>query len=354
MRGAKYIASPEDGKEILRILESSAAQGGIELIYTRRDDAYASYMQEPGQAHVFISKDGNRTVGTCAELIRDVYIGGQRRRAAYVCGLKKDANYDGLVGFGPGFIKALQQDDVDFYYCSVVADNTEAQTMFGKGNRALSMQPIAAYKTYIFSPRVRITAPKHGLVFRQATQADLPSLLEFLNAEGRKKDLFPVIDSLDPFYGLTVEHFYLLLDKNRIVAAGALWDQTGYKQYIVKKYHGLMKLARIANPLLSALGYIRLPQQEQPLKLTMLSFFLSKNDNAEWYRIFLARIRREIAKSHEIFVLGLPKNHFAASMLDRLPNISFETRLYGITFPWSKQAYQTVDAETIDPECGLL
>ena len=42
MRGAKYFASPEDGKEILRILESSAAQGGIELVYTRRDDAYAN------------------------------------------------------------------------------------------------------------------------------------------------------------------------------------------------------------------------------------------------------------------------------------------------------------------------
>ena len=354
MRGAKYIASPEDGKDILRILESSAAQGGIELVYTRRDDAYASYMKESGQAHVFISKDGNRTVGTCAELVRRVYIGGQIRKAAYICGLKKDANYDGLVGFGPGFIKALQHDDVDFYYCSVVADNTEAQKMFSKNSRALSMRPFAEYKTYIFSPKVRIKAPKHGLSFRQATEADLPSLLEFLNAEGRKKDLFPVIGSLDQFYGLMVENFYLLLEGNQIVATGALWDQTGYKQYIVKKYHGLMSLARIANPLLSALGYIRLPKEEHPLDLAMLSFFLSKDDNEELYRIFLKEIRREIARSHEIFVLGLPKNHFAAPMLDKLPNISFETKLYEVTFPWSVQAYQEVDPGGMLPECGLL
>ena len=354
MRGAKYIASPEDGKEILRILESSAAQGGIELVYTRRDDAYASYMKEPGHAHVFVSKDGDRTVGTCAELVRQVYIGGQKRKAAYICGLKKDAGYDGLVGFGPGFIKALQHDDVAFYYCSVVVDNTEAQKMFSKNSRALSMRPFAEYKTFIFSPRVRIKAPKHGLSFRQATEADLPSLLEFLNAEGRKKDLFPVIDSLDQFYGLMVENFYLLLEGNQIVATGALWDQTGYKQYIVKKYHGLMSLARIANPLLSALGYIRLPKEEQPLDLAMLSFFLSKDDNEKLYRIFLKEIRREIARSHEIFVLGLPKKHFAAPMLDKLPNISFETKLYEVTFPWSVQAYQEVDPGGMLPECGLL
>lgn len=354
MRGAKYIASPEDGKEILRILESSAAQGGIELVYTRRDDAYASYMKEPGHAHVFVSKDGDRTVGTCAELIRDVYIGGERCKAAYVCGLKKDAQYDGLVGFGPGFIKALQHDDIDFYYCSVVADNTEAHTMFGKGNRALSMQPIAEYKTYIFSPKVRIKAPKHGMTFRQARSEDLPALLEFLNTQGKKKDLFPVLDSLESFHNLPYYNFYLLLDGSGIVACGALWNQVSYKQYIVKKYRGIMKLARIANPLLSSLGYIRLPKENEPLDIAMLSFFLSKDENELSYRIFLKEVRKEIAKSYAIFVLGLPRKHFAAPMLDKLPNISFETKLYEITFPWSKQSYKSVDPRTLFPECALL
>ena len=88
--------------------------------------------------------------------------------------------------------------------------------------------------------------------------------------------------------------------------------------------------------------------------MAMLSFFLSKDDNEELYRIFLKEIRREIARSHEIFVLGLPKNHFAAPMLDKLPNISFETKLYEVTFPWSVQAYQEVDPGGMLPECGLL
>lgn len=217
MRGSKYLATAEDGKEILRILESSAAKGGIELLYTRRDDAYQSYMKEPGQAHVFVSRDADRTVGTCAELVRKVYIGGQVRKAAYICGLKKDAQYKGLVGFGPGFIKALQHDDVDYYYCSVVADNTDAQNMFKKGGRVLSMKPVADFKTYILSPKVRVKAPKHQLSFRRATEQDLPGLLEFLNTQGKKKDLFPVMESLDEFYNLSCEHFYLLLDGESIV-----------------------------------------------------------------------------------------------------------------------------------------
>ena len=56
MNESKYAASASDGKEILRILESSAAKGNIELIYTRRPDAYESYRKESGEARVFISR----------------------------------------------------------------------------------------------------------------------------------------------------------------------------------------------------------------------------------------------------------------------------------------------------------
>ena len=52
MSDSKYTASPTDGAEILRILESAPAKGNIELLYTRRPDAYESYMKESGEAGV--------------------------------------------------------------------------------------------------------------------------------------------------------------------------------------------------------------------------------------------------------------------------------------------------------------
>lgn len=354
MKNANYFAAPEDGKEILRILESSAAKGSIELLYTRRDDAYASYKKEAGEACVFVSKDATQVVGTCAELIRAVYIGGEPRKAAYVCGLKKDAAYSGRLGFGPGFIRALQRDDIDYYYCSVLSDNTDAMKMFQKGNRILSMKPFAKYTTYILCPKVRIKAPKHSLTFRQAGKQDLPALMDFLNTQGKRWDLFPVIDTLEPFYDLAHHDFYLLMDGDCIVAVGALWRQTAYKQYIVKKYRGLMKFARAANPLLSALGYIQLPRENVPLDFAMLSFFISKDDNETYYRIFLREIRKEVAKSFRMFAMGLPKNHFATPIISKLPSIHFETTLYEITFPRSGQSYCPADPKSIFPECGLL
>lgn len=354
MNTSGYAASPAEGKEILRILESSAAKGSIELIYTRRPDAYESYIKDCKDARVFVSRHGDRVIGTCAELIREVYIDGEVCRCGYLCGLKKDAKHTGGVGFGPGFIKDLPQEGVEFYYCSVVAENGEVRRMFEKSSRLLSMKPLTGYKTYIVNPKVKIKAPCHSFTFRRAQRGDGAGLLAFLNGEGKKKDLFPVFRDLHGFHGLDVTDFYLLLEGESIVATAALWNQTDYKQYVVKRYGGLMKLARVCNPLLSALGYIKLPQEDQPLDFPMLSFFLCKDDREDLYRIFLKAVTEEIAKDYGLFVIGLPDGHFAKPLLDALPSISFKTELYGVEFPRSGQRYKTPDPKKLFPECGLL
>ena len=349
-----YQSYPEDGQEILRILESSAAKGSIELIYTRRPDAYQSYMKEPGEARVFVTRDGDRLVGTAAELIRSVYMDGETKKAAYLCGLKKDADYDGSVGFGPDLLRAMQRDDIDFYYCSVVKENQRVKRMFEKRRRILAMEPLCGYTTFIVSPRVRVKAPKHTFTLRQATSADWPRLTAFYGAEGRKKDLFPVLDTANLWEGLSAERFYMLMDGEEIIAAAALWNQTSYKQYIVKRYGGLMKWARMLNPLLTALGYIRLPKEDQPLDFPTLSFFLTKHDDEALYRTFLREILPIIRKDYGMFVIGLPEHHAALKIFQKLPHISFDTRLYAVTFPWSKQSYSSATADKIFPECALL
>ena len=347
-------ASSSEGKEILRILESSAAKGNIELIYTRRPDAYESYMKEPTEARVFVSKVNDRAVGTCAELIRRVYIGGEACNCAYICGLKKDAEYKGNIGFGVRFIHGLYREDIDYYFCSVVAENSEAQQMFEKGKRLISVKPMTEFRTYIINPKVKVKSPKHDLNFCRAKEKDKDELIEFLNNEGRRKDLFPVIESFEDFYGLSCESFYMLKKDGRIVAAAALWNQTEYKQYLVKRYGGIMKLARVFNPLLSFLGYIKLPRENEALNFPMLSFFLCEDDREDYYRIFLNEIKKEISKEYGIFVIGLPRSHVAAPIFDSLPSIKFDTKLNEISFPWSSKKCKSANRNNLFPECGLL
>lgn len=352
MSAHDLLATPEEGAEILRILESSPAEGGIELLYTRRPDAYLSYEREFGESRVFVSRSQGKVVGTCAELIRSVYIGGKPAKAAYLCGLKKDASDERTVGFDARLIRSLVREDIDCYFCSVVSDNKRAQAMFGKPSRLLEMHELVTFTTHILSSRIRLRREAGDHTFRRATAADAPGLLEFLRKEGSKKNLFPVIDSFDAFYGLKIEDFYLLESGGAIVCAAALWNQTAYKQYIVKQYRGLMRGARLLNPLLSWLGYMKLPRVGQSLDFPMLAFFLCADDNLSCYKAFLYHIRRVIAEKYDIFVIGVPKNHFAAGLYDRLPSVHFDTKLYAIRFLQGE--VKAIDPEKLYPECGLL
>lgn len=351
------IATPEDGPEILRILEASAAEGGIELLYTRRPDAYASYEKEPGEARVFVSTDGDRTVGVAAELIREVYLGGQAVKAAYICGLKKDPAYEGTA-FGLRFIHALRQEGTSLYYCSVLSDNTAAQGMFERGRRALKVSPICAYTTHILNPaarKVRRKLTRGGdPALRPATQADRPALTAFLAEEGSRHDLFPVMGDLSGFHGLSAEDFLLYEEAGEIRGAVALWDQTDYRQYVVKRYRGIMRAARRLNPLLEAAGYIRLPREEEPLCFPMLSFLLARGDEDSVYRALLAGAVTAAAARYGMCVIGLPKSHPAAPLLGSLPAIRFDTKLYAVTLPPVDESSPIPDPATVFPECGML
>lgn len=354
MKKADYLATPEDGAEILRLLESSPAQGNIEIIYTRRPDAYASYQMEPGESRVFVTRNEGKIIGTQAALIREVYIGGRPAKAAYICGLKKDPEFQGGVGFMGGYRKALIREDIDYYFCSVVSDNDQVHEMFRRKNPWMHMSALQEYTTYILTPHFSYKMRKEGYVFRQAAKADEQDLFSFLNQEGQKKELFPVIKSLDMFYGLEIENFYLLKKSGTIVAAAALWNQTAYKQYVVKKYRGIMRWARFLNPILSLLGYMKLPKENERLDFPMLSFFLCKDDNMEYYKIFLDGINQEIKKRYDIYVIGMPKKYFANQVFRKLKSIHFDTTLYTITFRTKLGETIEVEADNIYPECGLL
>ncbi|MBP5292876.1 MAG: hypothetical protein J6023_01965 [Clostridia bacterium] len=354
MSGSGYRAHPSDGKEILRVLESSAAAGRVEVVYSRRPDAYESYMKESGEAHVFVARDGNAITGTCAELVREVYIGGEVCRAAYLCGLKKDAEYRGRIGFGPEFVRELRKDDIDYYYCSVLSENADIRSSFEKCSSLISMRRIADCHTCVVNPKARIRIPSHNFTFRRARGSDTERLLAFLNAEGRKKDMFPVIRNLDAFYGLAVEDFYMLLDGETILAAAALWDQTAYKQYIVKRYGGWMKLARLCNPLFAAMRYCRLPKENEPIAFPVLSFCVCRGDESNLFTILLHEMMQITAKRYGMLVFSLTEDHFAWPVMNGIRCIRLESTLYELNFPWSKQKNRSLDPKHLSLECGWL
>ena len=349
-----YAARKEDGREISRLLESPVDAGLIQAIYTRRPDAYESYMKEFGESRVFVFRKEDRIIGTCAEIIRDVYVGGEVKRSAYICGLKKDSAYPGTLPAGPGFFRELKRPDIDFFYCAVVSNNREATEKFEKKRGFMSVNYITEYTTYIINPKVRTREIKNNYTFRQACGKDTAAVLDFLRTEGRKKDLFPVIKSLDDFHKLQIEDFYILEDDHEIIACGAVWNVSSYKQLTIKKFKGIMKLARLFNPVLSLLSFPTFKKENEPYDYPVLSLFVSKDDNEEYYRILFHRIKNEIRKTCRLFAVGLTGNHPVASVLRKLPGVTGSSVIYEVRFSGQKGESLSFDTDHIATEFALL
>ena len=349
-----YEAGKADGAGISRLLESPVDAGLIQAIYTRRPDAYESYMKESGESRVFVFRRKDRVVATCAELIRDVYLHGEVKRSAYFCGLKRDPAYQGMIPAGTGFFNAIQRPDIDFYYCAVLANNRGVMEKFEKKRNIFSFRPVTSYTSYILNPNIRTKEEPNPYTFRQAAAGDAAAIVEFLNAQGRKKDLFPCVRSLEDYHGLRAEDFYLLEDGRGIKACAAVWNVSSYKQFTVKKYRGILKAARVFNPLISLLGYAQLPRENEPMNLPTLAFFLSRDDSGDGYRILFHRIKNEIKKRYSMFLVGLPAQHAMASVLKSLPKVTLESVIYEVRFSGQSGAAPVIDPERIYTESALL
>ena len=349
------LAELDEGKRILEILETSPAKGAIELLYTRRPNAYESYHKESDDVRVHVIKDEEAIIATSAEIIRDVYINGEVKKLSYLCGLKKDPYYNGVVNFGKLFFKSLTREDIDCYFCSVVEDNKEARALFEKRRkRVMNMDYLQTYTTYMFKPYFKFKVDENNFEFKKVEKCDEKSVLKFLNEEGKNKNFFPVISSLEQFTDLSASDFYILKKDDEIIACGALWNQTNYRQYIVKKYNGVLKLVRWLNPLISKMGYIKLPKEDETLNFPMLSFLISKDDNDEYYKLFLNHILAEIRKDYDMFVIGSTENSCLNKILKDLKSIKFNTKIYAIDFVYGKGKVQEVDGNKLWLECGLL
>lgn len=349
-----YDAKKEEGREISRLLESPVDAGLLQAIYTRRPDAYESYMREYGESRVFAFRRENRVIGTCAEIIRDVYVHGQVKRSAYICGLKKDSGYPGNLTAGSGFFRTLKRPDIDFYYCAVITNNKESMAKFQKKRGFMAFNLITRYTTYFINPNVKTKEIKNNYTFRQASEKDRAAILNFLDTEGRKRDLFPVIRSFEDFYNLHIEDFYILEDDQEMKACAAIWNVSSYKQLTIIEYRGIMKLARLFNPVLPLLGFPKLNKENEPYDCPVLSFFLSKDEDEDCYKVLFHRMKNEIKKKYQVFSIGLTDNHVLTPMVRRLSRISGESTIYEVKFSGQKEEEISFDTEHISTEFALL
>jgi len=319
-------ATPIDGSKMLQLIESHPTGGKIRVIYSRRPDAYQSYLMECSEAETVlcIGDDGHLLAqATC--LPRKLYIDRKAHTIGYITGLHKakGAQVNIMKMLETGYISS----SVKQFFCSILDDNQSTFDLFAK--QKLICQ-ICDYTTYLLHPAA-IKSVRHNLVFHRATMADTKALLHFYNEVGSMYSYFPVFSAMHDFAGLSVSDFFILKDGDEIVAAGALWNQQAYKQYIVIGYNKVFRFAALCNPILRTIHYPPLPKVNETAHFAYISFLLCRENNPTLERILLGEISAT-ARNYDFLAIGSTKETTLGQYLDSLKSIRIGSKLCIINY----------------------
>ena len=347
----------KDAPQVLKLLEGESYKGDLRIIFTRRDDPVESLLKENDGSVTGVVRDSeDRIIATISLIPRQMYIGGELKSVAYITGYKKDQSYKKIINWRKVFLKISEIGYFDACFCCFVGDNDMIIKMLSKRRAKLPHAiPICMLEAFIYNPALKVKDPHPELQFKQGTEDSVSGITGFISAQGKGRDLFHKLDSVDDIKGLKAEDFYCLIRDGKPVAAAAIWNRQDVKQYYLKECRGKMKLLRCLNPLLSLLGFIRLPADNTKVNLAYISFAEAENDDPGLMTSLLCRILKEAKKDYDAVVISAVPTSKKFTVLKKIRGIRITHYIAQLDMSSINNIPPAaIDGENTDLECALL
>src|SRR5215475_7247843 len=312
------LAAPADDPGIRGLCRSEAMPGAIVLRYEREPDFSLGCRVTGDEFQVLVAREAQsgEIAAVACRSTRQVFLNGAPRRLGYLGQLRVGRRFRGrwLVSRGFDMLRRLhEQDSVPAYLVSIVDGNEEAAGILVRKARPSfpSFQPVADLHTVAIFLDRKVPSSDRDIFIASASFRDLKEIAAFLAVHGSRKQFFPVWteSSLSGLasLGLNLGDIRILRKNDEILAVGALWDQSGYKQTVVQSYVGWRKAAAAAYNLGSfCFGRPGLPKPGERLRSAYASLLAVACDDCA---IFAALLRdlynRALDFGYAYFLVGL-------------------------------------------------
>ena len=322
------LARPGDDEGIRALVRREALPGRIRLSLAREPEFAMGCAVTGDDYRVVVARaaDTGDIVGVACRSVRRVFLAGREHRIGYLGQLRVDERFRGrwLVSRGFSLLAAIDRDEpLPAYLASIVDGNSEATGILVAKRRARfpAFREVAAYRTLALP--VRRKPPLAGPEEIVPGSADqLSELAGFLRAEGVRRQLFPVwtedaLARLEGF-GLRLEDIRIARRCGAIVGVIALWDQTAYKQSIVRGYSGWMKAL---SPILPRIG--------DTIRSVTASLVSVVNDDPQVFARLLREVYRAArSRGFAYLLVGLDARDPLLKIARTYSHYSYPSRLY--------------------------
>jgi len=350
MSVAITLASGSDDAGVRRLVRTQTMPGRVRLSFCREPNFAAGCAVTGDEYRILVarSQPDADVVGVACRSVRRVFVNGREQRIGYLGQLRIDERYRGrwLVSRGFAILEAMHRTDpLPAYLVSIVDGNDEAAGILVRKPRGGFPRLREAARYVTFALRVRRVRCLDCL---PSCRPRLDEVAEFLQREGPRRQLSSVwtVDSLRRLgaYGLTADDVLVAHGNGGIAGVIALWDQSAYKQSVIRGYSGWL---RAASPLL--------PRPGTPLRSAYASLICVAGDDVRVFDALLSEAcARAATRGFDYLLVGLDTRDPFFDVVRTYSHIAYPSRLYLAAWPSGDMHHEPLDDRPVYVDIATL
>ncbi|MDQ4076637.1 MAG: hypothetical protein M3220_10380 [Chloroflexota bacterium] len=335
------LATPADDAAIRELLRESAVPGHITVSYQREPDYFAGcgtmgpFWQVPVARHL----PTGALAGLGCRALRPLFVNGRVEEVGYLGQLRVATRFQGrwLLPAAFRFLRSLHDDGrARGYLTTIIAGNEEARGLLvDKPRRHYpTFREVASLHTIAILLRRSRGGRASPSEVGWGNRSVLPEIVAFLREQGAEKQFYPAYseeDFVGPLTrGFQLEDLAIVRHGGRIAGVAGLWDQSAYKQSVVRAYSGTLARQR---PLIGAaarlVGMPPLPPPGQPIRLAYASFICIADNDPATFRILLRHLcHRAATRGYTFLMVGLAASDPLLAVARESLHVTYRSTLY--------------------------
>lgn len=360
------LATSADDPAIRRLLANNPVPGQVTVTYEREPDYFLGCGTMGRFCQVLVARrqpDGE-VAAVATRTTRPLFVNGQIEEVGYIGQLRVDERFRGrwIVSSGFRYFHHLHADGrVTGYITTIIEGNAQAQGLlverarrnfpiYREVGRLCTAAIILKKPFFKLRPRNTQYAPRTTFEIGPASPTDLPAIVVFLRQHGSTKQFFPVY-SEDDFcnspttLGFQLGDFVVARQDGKIVGVIGLWDQSSFKQTVVRAYNGsLRQLRPLYNGWLRLSGAKPLPSPGQPIHFAYASFICIAENNPDIFGILLQNVYNlAVERGYAYLMVGLSTRDPLLRIAQNYAHIPYYSRLYTVCWPDEMAFHEKLD-----------
>lgn len=338
------LATAEDDAALRRAFAATPMAGGMRLAFEREPSFFNALRVQGDLVQVILCEDtGTGTVvGIGTRCIADAFVNGTAQRVGYLSDLRILPQWrkGTVLSRGYNFLRELDADGaVDLYHTAIFTENADARAALSRERAGVPQyHPLGTFITAGIHPSRADASQSLPLHISRGTPADLPRMVDFLNAHNVSRQFAPVhrLDDFTPggrWRDFHVEDFFLVQDGSKLLGIAGVWSQSRFKQTRLLGYSGkwrmLYHLSRLAHRVLPV---PRLPSPGEFFQFGYASFLAIPSQEPEVFHVLMHALREEASKRGWMhLLLSLHERDPLFPMLKRIPHTPFHGELFWLS-----------------------